>query len=91
MLTLARAGVAPYVAFNFASYELLKIWLVDHNSDHHEPGTFAKLMCGGVAGAVSQTVRECCACCLHSPLLTFCLNSSRTRQTCCDAGCRWSD
>ncbi|BGP28737.1 hypothetical protein JCM10296v2_000473 [Rhodotorula toruloides] len=55
-LVPTSAGVAPYVAFNFASYELLKIQLMDHNSDHHEPGTFAKLLCGGVAGAVSQTL-----------------------------------
>lgn len=51
------AGVAPYVAFNFASYELLKIQLIGRDPEHHQPGTIAKLICGAVAGAISQTVR----------------------------------
>lgn len=51
------AGVAPYVAFNFASYELLKIQLIGRDPEHHQPGTLAKLVCGAVAGAISQTVR----------------------------------
>ncbi|GAA5969066.1 hypothetical protein JCM11641_007456 [Rhodosporidiobolus odoratus] len=48
------AGVAPYVAFNFASYELLKLQLTGGDPTR-QPGTLGKLICGGVAGAISQT------------------------------------
>lgn len=51
------AGVAPYVAFNFASYELLKLQLIGRDPEHHQPSTLAKLVCGATAGAISQTVR----------------------------------
>jgi solute carrier family 25 phosphate transporter 23/24/25/41 len=51
------AGVAPYVAFNFASYELLKLQFSDGSTDPaDQPGTLAKLACGAIAGGVSQTL-----------------------------------
>ncbi|GJN92216.1 hypothetical protein Rhopal_005246-T1 [Rhodotorula paludigena] len=49
-------GVAPYVAFNFAAYELLKLQITSWDPHHEPPGTLAKLVCGGVAGAISQTL-----------------------------------
>lgn len=51
-------GVAPYVAINFAAYELLKVWVEDHEG--HQPNIFVKLACGGLAGAVSQTLTYPC-------------------------------
>ncbi|GAA5919203.1 hypothetical protein JCM1841_002500 [Sporobolomyces salmonicolor] len=51
------AGVAPYVGGNFAVYEALKQWLAGGSTDpERQPGTMAKLVCGGIAGAVSQTL-----------------------------------
>ncbi|GAA6035899.1 hypothetical protein JCM8097_005152 [Rhodosporidiobolus ruineniae] len=58
-LVPTSAGVAPYVAFNFASYELLKqhcAYYFPDPSHPGQPGTIGKLVCGGVAGAVSQTL-----------------------------------
>ncbi|GAA6053452.1 hypothetical protein JCM3770_005172 [Rhodotorula araucariae] len=55
-LVPTSAGVAPYVAFNFASYELLKLQFTRVDPEHNPPGTFAKLLCGGVAGGISQTL-----------------------------------
>ncbi|GAA6022219.1 hypothetical protein JCM10207_003947 [Rhodosporidiobolus poonsookiae] len=54
-LVPTTAGVAPYVAFNFATYELLKL---QHSGGDpaREPGTAAKLVYGAIAGAVSQTL-----------------------------------
>jgi hypothetical protein len=49
------ASSAPYVALNFASYELFKIHMTDE--DGHQPGTLMKLGCGALAGSISQTVR----------------------------------
>lgn len=57
MVTTA-VGVAPYVAINFAAYELLKVWVEDR--DGHSPSIFMKLACGGIAGAVSQTLTYPC-------------------------------
>lgn len=53
-LTPTTAGVAPYVAINFASYEYFKIYLTPE--DGPPPGTFARLGCGALAGSISQTV-----------------------------------
>lgn len=53
-----NTGVAPYVAFNFASYELLKLQISGLDPQHRPPNTFEKLVCGGVAGGISQTVRS---------------------------------
>lgn len=47
---------APYVALNFASYELFKIYLT--NEDGSQPGTLLKLGCGALAGSISQTVSQ---------------------------------
>ncbi|GAA5896925.1 uncharacterized protein JCM6883_007057 [Sporobolomyces salmoneus] len=47
-------GVAPYCAFNFASYELLKQqWTRLTGNEPHTPGNLA---CGAIAGAFSQTM-----------------------------------
>ncbi|GAA5892030.1 hypothetical protein JCM6882_005668 [Rhodosporidiobolus microsporus] len=54
-LVPTSAGVAPYVAFNFASYELLKLQLTGGDPTR-QPGVVGKLVCGGVAGAISQTL-----------------------------------
>ncbi|GAA5837342.1 hypothetical protein JCM9279_005658 [Rhodotorula babjevae] len=55
-LVPTSAGVAPYVAFNFASYELLKLQISGLDPQHRPPNTFEKLVCGGVAGGISQTL-----------------------------------
>ncbi|KAM0756143.1 mitochondrial carrier [Meredithblackwellia eburnea MCA 4105] len=47
------AGVAPYVALNFATYEIFKAYLTTRE---HAPGTFLKLCCGALAGSISQTL-----------------------------------
>lgn len=52
-LGATSAGVAPYVALNFASYEAFKGWLT--TADGTPPGTFMKLLVGGLAGSISQT------------------------------------
>ncbi|GAA5856357.1 hypothetical protein JCM8547_000884 [Rhodosporidiobolus lusitaniae] len=54
-LVVTSSGVMPYVAFNFASYELLKQW-ISGGDPSNPPGTFGKLACGAVAGAISQTL-----------------------------------
>jgi solute carrier family 25 phosphate transporter 23/24/25/41 len=46
-------GVAPYVAVNFAVYENMKLWFA---FDGKPPSVFVKLFCGGMAGAVAQTL-----------------------------------
>ncbi|SGY32455.1 BQ5605_C002g01365 [Microbotryum silenes-dioicae] len=53
-LTPTAAGVAPYVAINFAAYESFKIYL--SNAEGHPPGTLEKLCCGALAGSISQTL-----------------------------------
>ncbi|SCZ90762.1 BZ3500_MvSof-1268-A1-R1_Chr1-3g02225 [Microbotryum saponariae] len=53
-LTPTAAGVAPYVAINFAAYESFKIYL--SNAEGHPPGTVEKLCCGALAGSISQTL-----------------------------------
>ncbi|ORY73410.1 mitochondrial carrier domain-containing protein [Leucosporidium creatinivorum] len=53
-LTPTALGVAPYVAINFASYEIFKIYLT--TSDGSPPGTAMKLCCGALAGSISQTL-----------------------------------
>lgn len=47
------AGIAPYVALNFTVYEGLKIWLTSKNI---EVNVEKKLICGGFAGALAQTI-----------------------------------
>ncbi|GAA5843018.1 hypothetical protein JCM11251_007313 [Rhodosporidiobolus azoricus] len=54
-LVPTSAGVAPYVAFNFASYELLKLQMTGGDPTR-QPGVAGKLVCGGIAGAISQTL-----------------------------------
>jgi len=52
-LVPTAVGVAPYVATNFAGYELLKGYLIP---DEGEIVVFRKLFCGALAGAISQTL-----------------------------------
>lgn len=47
------AGIAPYVALNFTVYEGLKSYFQTKNIDL---SVDVKLACGGVAGAVAQTI-----------------------------------
>lgn len=47
------AGVAPYVAINFAAYEGLRKRLADEEG---EISTLRKLSCGAIAGSISQTL-----------------------------------
>lgn len=53
-LTPTAAGVAPYVAMNFACYELFKTYVTTDESA--PPGTVTKLLCGALAGSISQTL-----------------------------------
>lgn len=46
-------GIAPYVAINFTVYEGLKSWL---STKQIEVNVEKKLICGGVAGALAQTI-----------------------------------
>lgn len=48
------AGVAPYVAINFAAYEALRKRFID--SETGEVSTIMKLSCGAMAGSISQTI-----------------------------------
>lgn len=48
------AGVAPYVAINFAAYEALRKRFID--SETGEVSTLMKLSCGALAGSISQTI-----------------------------------
>ncbi|GFH30111.1 uncharacterized protein HaLaN_28898, partial [Haematococcus lacustris] len=45
-------GVVPYVGLNFAVYETLKVWTMDHYGlrDEQELSVAARLTCGAVAG-----------------------------------------
>lgn len=52
-LVPTAAGVAPYVALNFACFESFKGMLT--TEDGKPPGTLLKLLVGGVAGSISQT------------------------------------
>ena len=52
-LSPTTLGVAPYVAFNFAVYEGMKKWFTEHEQ---EPSVPIRLLCGGLAGTVAQTV-----------------------------------
>lgn len=52
-LVPTAAGVAPYVALNFACFESFKGMLT--TEDGKPPGTMLKLLVGGVAGSISQT------------------------------------
>lgn len=52
-LSPTLAGIAPYVALNFTVYEGLKSWLILNNIDVNVE---RKLICGGFAGAIAQTV-----------------------------------
>lgn len=52
-LVPTAAGVAPYVALNFACFESFKGMLT--TEDGRPPGTLMKLLVGGVAGSISQT------------------------------------
>lgn len=47
------AGVAPYVAINFAAYESLRARFVEWSKDG-EVSTLGKLACGALSGAFSQ-------------------------------------
>ncbi|MCO5570196.1 hypothetical protein L7F22_023914 [Adiantum nelumboides] len=47
------AGVAPYVAINFAAYEALRKRLANEDG---EISTVRKLSCGALAGSISQTL-----------------------------------
>ncbi|PWN30503.1 mitochondrial carrier [Jaminaea rosea] len=47
------AGVAPYVAINFAAYEALRKHFLDSEGDI---STISKLSCGALAGSISQTL-----------------------------------
>lgn len=44
------------MAINFSAYEYLKIW-VTQQEDGRPPGTLGRLVCGALAGSISQTVR----------------------------------
>ncbi|CAO1623007.1 unnamed protein product [Sympodiomycopsis kandeliae] len=48
------AGVAPYVAINFAAYEALRKRFID--SETGQVSTLMKLSCGALAGSISQTI-----------------------------------
>ena len=52
-LVPTAAGVAPYVALNFACFESFKGMLT--SEDGKPPGTLLKLLVGGIAGSISQT------------------------------------
>lgn len=45
-------GVAPYVGINFASYEALRGFFTPPG----QTGVFRKLLCGALAGSISQTI-----------------------------------
>eukprot|EP00761_Pharyngomonas_kirbyi_P012825 gb/GECH01012852.1/.p1 GENE.gb/GECH01012852.1/~~gb/GECH01012852.1/.p1 ORF type:complete len:320 (+),score=68.20 gb/GECH01012852.1/:1-960(+) len=47
-------GIAPYVGFNFSIYELLKS--TAPKNEQGEPSVFIRLMLGGVAGSIAQTI-----------------------------------
>ncbi|KAL5523912.1 hypothetical protein ACEPAG_8085 [Sanghuangporus baumii] len=46
-------GVAPYVGINFASYEALRGWITPAGT---KPTALRKLLCGALAGSISQTL-----------------------------------
>ncbi|KAL5507145.1 hypothetical protein ACEPAH_6601 [Sanghuangporus vaninii] len=46
-------GVAPYVGINFASYEALRGWITPPGT---KPTALRKLLCGALAGSISQTL-----------------------------------
>jgi solute carrier family 25 phosphate transporter 23/24/25/41 len=48
-------GIAPYVAFNFTTFETLKRYTLEM-THKKELGVITKLALGGIAGTVSQTV-----------------------------------
>jgi hypothetical protein len=48
-------GIIPYAGVNFGTYETLKFYL-PKNPETGETGTVWKLLAGGVAGAIGQTV-----------------------------------
>lgn len=53
------AGVAPYVAINFAAYEAMRKYVVEASLSEGrdgEIGTGGKLLCGALAGSISQSV-----------------------------------
>jgi len=47
-------GIVPYVGINFMAYETLKLFI--KRRVNPEPTTVQLLMCGGLAGAIGQTV-----------------------------------
>jgi len=50
-------GIVPYAATNFATYEALKVFAAKTmNRDINQTPIPVKLMCGGFAGAIGQTV-----------------------------------
>ena len=49
------AGIAPYVALNFTTYETLKTFMARGKPAGEELPVYTRLACGGLAGAVAQT------------------------------------
>jgi solute carrier family 25 phosphate transporter 23/24/25/41 len=49
-------GVAPYVALNFASYELLRQYISSSDPTSSGPTNVQKLSAGALAGGLSQTI-----------------------------------
>ncbi|KAI9012403.1 mitochondrial carrier domain-containing protein [Hyaloraphidium curvatum] len=55
-LVPTAGGVAPYVALNFASYELLRQYLSSSDPASAGPTNLQKLSAGALAGGLSQTI-----------------------------------
>ncbi|PRP81223.1 hypothetical protein PROFUN_02057 [Planoprotostelium fungivorum] len=57
-ITPTVMGVAPYVGLNFMTYETLKAFVKTNMNP--EPTTTQLLTCGGMAGAIAQTITYPC-------------------------------
>jgi solute carrier family 25 (mitochondrial phosphate transporter), member 23/24/25/41 len=56
-LVPSMAGIVPYVGLDFAVYETLReLPIVPKNAETNQPTVVAKLICGGIAGIIGQTV-----------------------------------
>jgi len=55
-LAPSLAGIAPYVGLDFAVYETLRELSIVPKQPNGQPTIVAKLVCGGIAGLVGQTV-----------------------------------
>lgn len=53
-LIFMLAPTAPYVAGNFATYEIIRGYMTSESGE--PPGTLGKLLAGALAGSISQTV-----------------------------------